>query len=85
MPRVYLTDADREKARRENADSNIRIIVKIRLFDQKKTQKAIAEEVGISEMTMSRKLHNPETLTLKEFRGIIKSIGMTPDEIARCI
>lgn len=64
MPRVSpLTEIDRKnRSLREQLVGGMK--------NEKLTYKRVAEALGISVNTMYRRVENPETLTLREIRGL---------------
>ena len=85
MPRVYLSEADRVVARAEAADEALRIIVATRMMRDGLTQRDIAERIGVTPVTLSRRLAKPGTFTLEELRRLIGALGLTDAESSRCV
>lgn len=85
MPRVYLSEADRVGARAEAADEALRVIVATRMMRDGLTQKDIAGRIGVTPVTLSRRLAQPGTFTLDELRRLIGALGFTDAETARCV
>jgi len=68
MPKVYLTQNDRADDRAASADEALRLTVATRMMRDRRTQKDIARSIGITPITFSRRLANPEGFTLSELR-----------------
>lgn len=85
MPKVYLSAADREEARRQKADNEIRGIIGRYLRISGERQKDLAARMGMSPATLSRRISNPGDMTLAELRGILKTVGASTEEMAKCL
>lgn len=85
MPRVYMSDADRMEARAASADEAIRVVVATRMMRDGLTRRDIAERIGVTPVTLSRRLAKPETFTLGELRSLIGALEFTDAETARCV
>lgn len=85
MPRVTLGTKAKAQAASEEANEALVMMVLARLRKDGVTQKALAEKVGVSTVTMCKRLKAPEHFTLGELRRLREAVGMTPSEIARCV
>lgn len=85
MPRVYLSEADRVVARSEAADEALRVIVATRMMRDGLSRKDIAGRIGVTPVTLSRRLAQPGTFTLEELRRLIGALRLTDAESARCV
>ena len=85
MPKTCLTHADRAADRAATADEALRLTVATRMMRDRRTQKDIAQSIGITPITFSRRLTNPEGFTLSELRLMFAELGFSEAEIKRCI
>ena len=85
MPKVYITQQERDDAHAEEADNAVRLAVATRMMREGITQKLIAERIGLTAVTMSRRLAHPETFTIGELRRLRSALGLSDAETARCV
>lgn len=85
MPRVYLTECARIERDATDKDDYIRTMVAARMMKTRMKKKELARDMGLTPPTMIRRLEAPDTMTIGEFRRLIHLIGITPEEIRKCI
>ena len=78
---AYLYDMEGNAAMRKGRDERFTEALRECGY----TQRALADELGMSEATLSRKMNGERTMTLQEALHIEALIGLSPDEIARII
>ena len=85
MPKTYIGEKQRSIAHSADADEQLRVIVATRKMRDQITQKEIADRIGLSPVTFSRRLAKPEKFRIEELRRLSDVLGMTDTEIGRCI
>lgn len=85
MPKAFLTSSNRVSDHATTADEALRLTVATRMMRDRRTQKDIAQSIGITPITLSRRLANPEAFTLCELRRMFAELGFSEAEIKRCI
>lgn len=85
MPVVYLTAQERLAAHAADAGEALRMIVISRMMRDRLTQAEIARKIGMTPMTFSRRLQNPGSLSLDEFRRLAQALNLTEKEMQRCV
>ena len=85
MPKVYLTAAQREAAQAQSGDDALRIVLATRMMRDGLKQADIAQRIGMTCPTFSRRMKNPSQLTLGELRKLQTVLRLTDAEVARCI
>lgn len=85
MPKTCLTPGDRLADRAATADDALRLTVATRMMRDRRTQKDIAQCIGITPITFSRRLANPEGFTLIELRRMFTELCFSDAEIKKCI
>ena len=79
MPRVYVTQSDK-------ADEAFRRMIKVGMAREGiDTQRALAKRMKSKDNTISYRLQNPGSLSLREFRILRKILKLTADEIGEVI
>ncbi len=85
MPKVYLTQAQREAAQAKSGDESLQIAIATRMVREGLSQADIAQRIGMTCPTFSRRMKNPSQLTLGELRKLQTVLRLTDAEVARCI
>lgn len=85
MPKTCLTQSDHAADHAATADDALRLTVATRMMRDRRTQKDIAQCIGITPITFSRRLANPEGFTLIELRRMFTELRFSDAEIKRCI
>lgn len=85
MPKVYLTQAQREAAQAKSGDESLQIAIATRMVREGLSQADIAQRIGMTCPTFSRRMKNPSQLTLGELRRLQTVLRLTDAEVARCI
>ena len=85
MPKVYLTQAKREAAQAKSGDESLQIAIATRMVREGLSQADIAQRIGMTCPTFSRRMKNPSQLTLGELRKLQTVLRLTDAEVARCI
>ena len=85
MPKTCLTQSDRAADHAATADDALRLTVAARMMRDRRTQKDIARSIGITPITFSRRLANPEGFTLIELRRMFTELCFSDAEIKKCI
>lgn len=85
MPKVYLTDAQREAAHAQNGDESLQIAIATRMVREGLSQAEIGRRIGMTKQTFGRRMKRPEEFTLGELRRLASVLRMTDAEVARCI
>lgn len=85
MPKVYLTQAQREAAQAKSGDESLQIAIATRMVREGLSQADIAQRIGMTCPTFSRRMKNPSQLTLGELRKLQAVLRLTDAEVARCI
>lgn len=85
MPRVYLTSREKAAAKAALADEALRVVVATRMMRDGFTQKALADRIGLTPVTLSRRLAKPETFTLGELRRMIVALSLSDTEASKCL
>ena len=85
MPKVYLTAAQREAAQAKSGDESLQIAIATRMVREGLSQADIAQRIGMTCPTFSRRMKNPSQLTLGELRKLQTVLRLTDAEVARCI
>lgn len=85
MPKVYLTDAQREAAQAKSGDESLQIAIATRMVRDGLSQAEIGRRIGMTKQTFGRRLKRPEEFTLGELRRLASVLRMTDAEVARCI
>lgn len=84
MPRVYLTQVQRDAAKWERGDQALLVAITSRMLRRGLKQRNLAELLGISAPSVSRRLQHPETFTLEELRRLQAALSIPDEEMARC-
>ena len=85
MPKVYLTQEQREAAQAKSGDESLQIAIATRMVREGLSQADIAQRIGMTCPTFSRRMKNPSQLTLGELRKLQAVLRLTDAEVARCI
>lgn len=85
MPKVYLTQAQREAAKAKSGDESLQIAIATRMVREGLSQAEIGRRIGMTKQTFGRKLKRPEDFTLGELRKLQAVLRLTDAEVARCI
>lgn len=85
MPKVYLTQAQREAAQAKSGDESLQIAIATRMVRDGLSQAEIGRRIGMTKQTFGRKLKRPEEFTLAELRRLAAVLRMTDAEVMRCI
>lgn len=85
MPKVYLTQAQRDRADAEKADDMLRVMVAAWKLKTGKTIDALAQQIGVSNQTLYRRIHSPEDFSIKELRRLATAIGLTKEQTQKCV
>lgn len=85
MPKVYLTDAQREAAQAKSGDESLQIAIATRMVRDGLSQAEIGRRIGMTKQTFGRRLKRPEDFTLGELRKLQAVLRLTDAEVARCI
>ncbi len=85
MPKVYLTQAQRDLATARDADDALRILVSVWRMRTRQNQKALARQLGMTDATLCRRMQSPETFTLRELRRLASTLELSRDEATRCV
>lgn len=85
MPKVYLTQAQREAAQAKSGDESLQIAIATRMVRDGLSQAEIGRRIGMTKQTFGRKLKRPEDFTLGELRKLQAVLRLTDAEVARCI
>lgn len=85
MPKVYLTQAQREAAQAKSGDESLQIAIATRMVRDGLSQAEIGRRIGMTKQTFGRKLKRPEDFTLGELRRLAAVLRLTDAEVARCI
>lgn len=84
MPKVYLTEAQREAELNRQRQREFKLIMTERKMDGL-THKAIAAEMGVRQETISDWKKDCGTMTLRLLRKLIKAAALTDDEVLRIV
>lgn len=71
MPKVYLTEAEQDRAR---------LAENLRIVECGRNVKEMAKVIGSSPVTYSRRRQSPETLTYTEIKRLCRNAGITSGE-----
>lgn len=85
MPKVYLTQAQREAAQAKSGDESLQIAIATRMVRDGLSQAEISRRIGMTKQTFGRRLKRPEEFTLAELRRLAAVLRLTDAEVARCI
>lgn len=85
MPKVYLTQAQREAAQAKSGDESLQIAIATRMVRDGLSQAEISRRIGMTKQTFGRRLKRPEDFTLGELRKLQAVLQLTDAEVARCI
>lgn len=85
MPKVYLTQAQREAAQAKSGDESLQIAIASRMVRDGLSQAEIGRRIGMTKQTFGRRLKRPEDFTLGELRKLQAVLRLTDAEVARCI
>lgn len=85
MPKVYLTQAQREAAQAKSGDESLQIAIATRMVRDGLSQAEIGRRIGMTKQTFGRRLKHPEDFTLGELRKLQAVLRLTDAEVARCI
>lgn len=85
MPRILLTQRQRDESHAAQADEALRIAVATYRMRERISQKEVALRIGVSPPTLSVKLQRPEMFTLRELRRLASVLGITETEMSKCI
>lgn len=80
MPKVLLTAQARAEDHAEAANQAIRVAVATRMMRDGITQRQVAERIGITPVTLSRRLARPGMFTLNEIRRLAETLNFTETE-----
>lgn len=78
MPAVYLSKDQERQARASK-------ILRIGILEQNTNQKALAKKVGMTQGTVHKRVHMPETMTLGELWKILDALEVPQDMRAKII
>lgn len=73
MPAVYLSKDQERQARATR-------ILQIGILDTGTNQKALAKKVGMTQGTVHKRVHMPETITLGELWKILDALEISQDQ-----
>ena len=82
MPKVYLTDAQREAAQAKSGDESLQIAIATRMV---LSQAEIGRRIGMTKQPFGRRLKRPEEFTLAELRRLAAVLRFTPTELQKCL
>ena len=85
MPKVYLTDAQREAAQAKSGDESLQIAIATRMVRDGISQSEISRRIGMTKQTFGRRLKRPEDFTLAELRRLATVLRSTPTELQKCL
>lgn len=85
MPKVYLTQEQREAAQAKSGDESLQIAIATRMVREGLSQAEIGRRIGMTKQTFGRRLKRPEDFTLGELRRLQSVLQLTDAEVARCI
>ncbi|MEG1892059.1 MAG: helix-turn-helix transcriptional regulator [Clostridia bacterium] len=85
MPKVCLTQQQRDADHAKGANEALRVIVATRMMREHITQKQIAQRIWITPVTLSRRLARPGSFTLEELRRLFAALEFTDAEKTRCV
>ena len=85
MPKVYLTDAQREAAQAKSGDEYLQIAIATRMVRDGLSQTEIGRRIGMTKQTFGRRLKRPEEFTLAELRRLASVLRFTPTELQKCL
>ena len=85
MPKIYLTDAQREAAQAKSGDESLQIAIATRMVRDGLSQAEIGRRIGMTKQTFGRRLKRPEEFTLVELRRLASVLRFTPTELQKCL
>lgn len=85
MPKTFVGEKQRSTVHCENADEHLRVIVATRMMRDRLTQREIAKRIGLTPVTLSRRLAKPASFTIGELRRLSVALEMTDTETGRCV
>lgn len=73
MPAVYLSEKQRWEAK-------VTRILRNEIYGAGTNQKALAQKIGMTQGTLHKRVHMPETMTLGELRKVLDALH-TPEDV----
>lgn len=85
MPKVILTEQQRMESRSETAGQSLRVLVSACMMRDRLKQADIARKIGMNPSTFTRRLRDPGSFTLDEFRRLASALRFSDKELQRCV
>jgi len=85
MPRTYLTQSARNAAAAARADTEFKALVSAQLVRKGRDYVWLAQGLGVSRVTMYRKMGNPGTLTVEQVRKIACLLGADSELLCKSL